>query len=248
MDLKQQLTQIASRVDEKGLHSIADRLDSLLDLELLDKKLDRVNELNEQAQTFENLEEAVEFYETGLPQDLVEVADHLDSRGLGKIANEIDLLIEADLEGLEKQSVIENILGMYRDIHKMASLKGICKADIRKDNLPQLERCPFGLDIPEGCQTAGSAIYKMAPHEEHFGENRVLCDQECTGEQCPFAVNVLEEQEAVNCSWGTTTQGRETIDVYRGSPIYPKLFQGINTVNIDRNPPVDFGYDAGFYR
>ncbi len=107
---------------------------------------------------------------------------------------------------------------------------------MRKDNLPPEERCPFGLPIPTGCKYVGEAIFDMVPwRDAETKNNKRIYNKTRTHDKCPFAAKLIDEKDAVDCSHGTTTEGRTTPKMYRASPIYPKLFEGFNTINLDRN-------------
>lgn len=116
--------------------------------------------------------------------------------------------------------------------------KGFCKrAGVRKDNTET--KCPFGLPIPEGCKNVGSLIIEMDENEPE--ENKEIYESYKSGQPCPFAADILENQKAVNCNYGTPLAGVQMPELYHGSPIYPKMFEGFNTVNLDRSyQPTDF--------
>lgn len=224
----EQLIKIANVVDAKGLHSLAEWIDEVAQnySAETDKKL--------------TLDQAIERYSDPLG-DLVKVADVLDRKQLNVLANELDRIIE--LEALEQKSAIDAVLEVYQRKHLLASTtKKLCKigmfdkeATVRKDNLPEDQRCPFGLSIPGGCSSVGVAITDMEPREVEFDQNRRIFEEFKAGEPCPFAAQILEGKNAVNCTYGTEVENREIPKIYRGSPIYPKLFEGFNTVNLDRN-------------
>ena len=142
-----------------------------------------------------------------------------------------------EIEAFEQQSAIDSILSMYKIKHNLASVCGFCKkAVIRKDNLDSEQRCPFGLPIPSACESVGAeAIQEMDSRPAEFKQNVRLFKKYRTGKPCPFAAQILDGKEAVNCNFGTEVSGRAMPKMYRGSPIYPRLFEGFNTVNLDRN-------------
>lgn len=227
MNVVEQLIRIANVVDAKGLHSLAGWIDEVAQ-----------NYSSETGRKL-TLKEALAFYSDPV-EDLVKVADVLDQKHLSALANHLDRIIE--LEALEHKTAIEAILGVYKKKHKLASAKGFCKigmldkdATIRKDNLPEEQRCPFGLSIPGACSSVGVAISDMEPREVEFKQNRRIYEHEKEGKPCPFAAQILKGQDAVNCTFGTEVENREIPKIFRGSPIYPKLFEGFNTVNLDRN-------------
>jgi len=229
---KQKLISIANIVDAKGLHSIAQQIGDII-----------CQTGSEQSSI--SLEDNIKIYINPL-DDLVKIADTLDRRGYKSISDDIDTVIE--IEALEQQSAIESVLTMYKMKHKLASssICGFCKkAVIRKDNLDVKQRCPFGLPIPSACESIGTeAMQGMEPSEVEFKQNLKQYNKYRTGKPCPFAAQVLDGKDAVNCNFGTEVSGRSMPKMFRGSPIYPRLFEGFNTINLDRNyfQYSDFGY------
>jgi len=115
----------------------------------------------------------------------------------------------------------------------LASLRAT--ATIRKNNLPSKQRCPFGLSIPRSCSFVGEAITLMEPDEQDFKQNRRIYNEAREGNRCPYAAKIVKTKKAVDCNFGTSTEGLETPKLYHSSPIYPRLWEGFNTVNLDRN-------------
>lgn len=222
----EKLAKIATIVDAKGLHSLAGWIDGI------------IQEYGPETYQKLSLADAIEHYSDPI-EDMVKVADVLDQKQLAILASELDHIIE--LEALKQQSAIEAVLNTYKKKHSLASARGFCKiamekgAEVRKDNLPPEQRCPFGLSIPGGCTSVGDAIVDMEPREAEFKQNRRIFEAYKVDKPCPFAAQILEGQKAVNCTFGTEVENREIPKIYHGSPIYPKLFEGFNTVNLDRN-------------
>lgn len=219
---RERLIQLADIVDARGLHSLADHIMQTI-----------------QVNTKLSIDEAITYYSEPI-NDLVKLADTLDSQGLAVLADKLDKIIE--LEALEQKSALEAILESYKRRHAVAGVCNFCKqAAIRKDNS---DGCPFGLSIPQACQEVGTAINDMEPRKPEIKHNRRVYEKYKTGHQCPFAAQILEGQEAVNCTFGTDIQGQAVPKIFRGSPIYPRLFEGFNTINLDRNyyNYLDFGY------
>lgn len=220
--MREKLLKVANMVDAKGLHSLAEQIEELA-------------ALCSPESAIPSLETLIEEYANPL-QEMIVAADSLDQQHLQAFADTLDRMIE--LEALEQQSAIEAVLSIYKKKHHMASCKSLCRiktAAVRKNNLPEEQRCPFGLNIPVACLNVGVAIHDMEPRKQEFKQNRRLYNAYRTGEQCPFAAEILKKQRAVNCTFGTEAEMRETPKMYRGSPIYPRLFEGFNTVNLDRN-------------
>lgn len=229
MDIER-LIKIADIIDAKGLHSVAEKIDRIVQ--------EHGPTIKEQGLT---LKQAIEYY-SDPAEALVKVADALDKKNMGRLADKIDALLG--------KNAIEVVLDIYKKKHSLASNEGFLKlgllkdAVVRKDNLPQSQRCPFGLNIPEGCSKVGSAINDMEPRQAEFKQNIRIFQKYAEGKRCPFAAQIIKGKKAVNCDYGTETEGKEVPKIYRGSPIYPKLFEGFNTVNLDRNyyQYHDFGY------
>lgn len=107
----------------------------------------------------------------------------------------------------------------------------------------KINSCPFGLDIPFGCRSAGgsidshgtSAISVMTPLDD-LDENEVkqalfnnldslfLIEKP---KRCPFADKILKDKKSVDCKYDK--DGKETpvgIDGLNGSPNYPHIMIG----------------------
>lgn len=113
------------------------------------------------------------------------------------------------------------------------------EAVIRGDNIRD---CPFKLPIPYACKCVGSAIYRMAPTKDNETikkANRLVYAYHKECKQCPFADKILDNYEKVDCDFGDTGQGMESTP-FRGSPLYPQLFQGMSLTGL-------YGYPLSFY-
>lgn len=216
MDIKT-LVRVANRVDAKGIHSIADAIDDVVE-DLVE--IDGVKCLVE-----EHLRPL---------SAIAQIVDTLNRQGHTSLADVLDRNIA--LEALRLQNAVDAIISIYKEKHRIAHIRGFCKSgSIRKDDLSQDQRCPFGLPIPDGCKNVGDLIYDMDEDPEEFAKNKIIFEKYELGHECPFATQILENNDAVNCNYGTPNQGREIPDLYRGSPIYPKLWEGFNTLNLDRS-------------
>lgn len=164
---------------------------------------------------------------------LVKLASKLDKLGLHDLANKVDTVIKAESDG------IEAILSIYKELHKTGktNLKKTIQAVLRKDNRPDMEGCPFGLPIPRACKYAGEAVLEMCPRKVEFKHNRRLYNNKRTHDKCPYALQVVENSDAVRCSYGTINAGVPAWQQFRSSPLYPKLWQGFNIPDVlmDRN-------------
>lgn len=151
------------------------------------------------------------------------LADTLDRKGFYKLANQVDDILSEIVN--ESDGSIDFILNSYRAMHKMAETR---KANIRKRN-----ECPFCLDIPQACSTTGDSVLIMKVGE--CDRNKKIHQLQSTGLKCKYASKILSEHDAVECNYGSTTEGVAVPKIFRSSPIYPKLWEGFNTVNLDRN-------------
>jgi len=218
---KQKLISIANIVDAKGLHSIAEEIGAI------------AQNIGPETKQQNSLEDNIKYY-TNPVEDLIKIADILDKQGHKDITDQLDRMIE--VEALEQQSAIDVVLTIYKRKHKITSACQFCKkANIRKDNLDPEQRCPLGLPIPSACESVGTAVQEMEARDVEFKHNLRQYNKYRTGKPCPFAAQVLDGKEAVNCNFGTEVAGRAIPKMYRSSPIYPRLFEGFNTVNLDRS-------------
>lgn len=186
--------------------------------------------------TTKRLKKLAEQYDNN---ELVEVAESLDKKGLHSFASDLDRFIDSSM----RDGAIDAILNVYTALHQIKADTTSCSdkiqtrhASIRKDNLPKEQRCPFGLPIPNSCMYVGEAIFDMEPwRKAEVKQNKRIYNRTRTHVRCPYAAQIIEEKNAVDCNYGTSTEGRTTPKMYRGSPIYPKLFEGFNSINLDRN-------------
>lgn len=95
-------------------------------------------------------------------------------------------------------------------------------------------KCPYGLDITAACKDVGDAILTMTPldlevpgavDQQAAQKNRVLYHTQKVGERCPFANEILEKFNKVDCSWGDSAAGEGTSYLIP-SPLYPRTFIG----------------------
>lgn len=95
-------------------------------------------------------------------------------------------------------------------------------------------KCPYGLDITSACKDVGDAILTMTPLENFAGgalegqaakKNKVIYHTQKLGERCPFANEIMEKFNKVDCSWGDTAAG-EGVHYLTPSPLYPRTFIG----------------------
>lgn len=175
---------------------------------------------------------------------LVQLATKLDKLGLHKLASKVDAVLEHETEG------IESIIGIYKQLHRVSSieLRKKISASLRSDSRPDTPKCPFGLPIPRACKYAGEIVQDMSPRKVEHRQNRKLYNKDRTHTACPYALQVLDNQEAVRCSFGSINSSVPLWDQYRGSPLYPKLWQGFNIPDILMNRNYytyhDFNYNS----
>lgn len=152
----------------------------------------------------------------------------LKSKGLQREAMELQSVInEIEVIGQGDDPIVD-ILSAYKMMHKIAEQRSnnIRIAVIRKNN-----ECPFGLPIPLACTYAGDSTSDM---EENGKLNKAIYNTERTHERCIFAGNVLENNEAVECNYGSILQGQKSIKMFHGNPQYPKMWSGFSGINLDR--------------
>lgn len=134
-------------------------------------------------------------------------------------------------------------------------------AEIRTNTESQ---CPFGLPIPFGCKHAGNCVSKMAPTSilgketseyqiKNIGNANTkllatnLLNSTVQPKPCTYAGKVLDQNNAVECSYNDNNPEEHVTKALTSSPFYPSLFntsiQGLFTVplglysdyNISRN-------------
>lgn len=128
--------------------------------------------------------------------------------------------------------------------------KKLVKLAVIRDN--DENPCPFGLDIPFACSSAGEYVDRMAPvnilgkdastKEKELikkSNNRLLVWAIMQGDEepskCKYAAKVFPDKEKVDCSFGDTGSG-ETPATFLGSPYYSRNFSGIGTMNMTSIP------------
>jgi len=99
------------------------------------------------------------------------------------------------------------------------------KFHIAKIRTSPEDKCPFGLPIPGACKIVGDAVTKMLPGKANKIVNK--------SKPCIHAENIFKKFDAVNCDYGEQGSGIKEIPFGMSSPIYPRLWQGFNTVNLD---------------
>lgn len=111
-----------------------------------------------------------------------------------------------------------------------------------------VRNCPFGLPIIEACKHAGESIHRMAPLSEKnspeenskiTAANKLVYTYTKDGKTCPYADEILENHNKVDCDFGDTGQGFNSVN-FRGSPLYPQTFHGIGLDGL-------YGYPLGYY-
>lgn len=129
-------------------------------------------------------------------------------------------------------------------------MKKIVKLAVIRKN--EVDSCPFGLSIPDGCKNAGEAIDKMAPVDilgptsspeeqaEIAKANNHILKWKGSGQPCKYAGQILEGKQAVECNWDTEAAGDTQHATLRGSPFYYKHFSGIGLDGL-------YSYPLGYY-
>lgn len=114
-------------------------------------------------------------------------------------------------------------------------------AAIRRDDE---KPCPFGLHIPGGCANVGDCIHQMTPlntvpenqKEKVEKANKKIYIYCKSGKPCPYANNILEKQDAVNCSFGGPAAGMGQSPPFVGSPLYPRSFSSVGIGGLYSQP------------
>jgi len=94
-----------------------------------------------------------------------------------------------------------------------------------------ISNCPYGLKIIDACKDVGDVILTMTPlasvddAEQAAKKNLVIYHTQKIGERCPFANEIMEKFNKVDCSWGDTAAG-EGVHYLTPSPLYPRTFIG----------------------
>lgn len=117
------------------------------------------------------------------------------------------------------------------------------------------KKCPFGLNITDGCKSAGSHIFKMIPVESSDDEDakeynyRVLLavsldeSYENIDKECAYADLILEDRNAVDCKYGDQINFGAAGNIpLNGSPIYPHMYVG-NTTRSTQSYPLSYYSD-----
>jgi len=111
----------------------------------------------------------------------------------------------------------------------------------------KVKRCPFGLPITLACKNAGESVTHMCPLEglsEGNGGRIALANKRVyiyhkSGQRCLYAVNVMDEAQAVNCDFGDAGAGMGGTP-FAGSPLYTQTFSGIGLDGL-------YAFPMGFY-
>src|SRR5271154_4664875 len=117
-------------------------------------------------------------------------------------------------------------------IHKLSVIRGDSTPSVWGDEAAT--KCPYGLSITAACKDVGDAILTMTPLENAQDgnsaklitqKNRVIYHTQKVGARCPFANEILEKFNKVDCSWGDAAAGEGT-SYLTPSPLYPRTFIG----------------------
>lgn len=120
-------------------------------------------------------------------------------------------------------------------------------AVIRTD---ESKSCPFGLEIPYGCQNAGELIHHMAPlnilGEDSTDEEKLeiaeannhLFMWKNPQERCPYARKLFPDHGAVECSWDNQDAADGAL---RGSQFFYRPFHGVGLDGL-------YNYPLGWYQ
>jgi len=96
--------------------------------------------------------------------------------------------------------------------------------------------CPLGLPkIPYCCAVVGETARNMTIGD--YKRNRAIfkkCRNQGIKARCPYAEKLFIKKKAVNCDIEDSAPGISAFEPSGGSPIYPRLWEGFNTINLDR--------------
>lgn len=101
-------------------------------------------------------------------------------------------------------------------------------------------KCPFGLNVPGGCKTAGNVVERMMPSEEETdiqNNERLLIWSAVEGEEvcrCKYAANIFDEKDKVDCSYGEEGTG---MPIMSGGDSYATLFEDGSLNGLLTYPP-----------
>jgi hypothetical protein len=123
-----------------------------------------------------------------------------------------------------------------------------CKCAFIKSDKGGHGHCPFGLSIPVACRYAGDSIKNMVPLEIVKENERLQVEKTNkriylytrTDSKCPFASEILDNFNAVDCNYGDTAEGVGMPNALVGSPLYPQNFTGMGLESLHAFP-------LGFY-
>jgi hypothetical protein len=127
--------------------------------------------------------------------------------------------------------------------------KEIKKLAVIRNNIDDV--CPFGLQIPFACKTAGKVIKKMAPIEllgdeasdedveQLIRANMDLLVLEAEDCKCFFADAIIDKTSSVNCSFDTSSAGIPTQGL-EPSRFYSKVYENIAYDGL-------YSYPMGYY-
>lgn len=170
-------------------------------------------------------------------ETLAKVADIVDAKGLHSLAEEIEELAQelvqrveeydepedfSELEVLISETEFMDLLFQAADV---LDRKGLRTFANQLDAVIELELTAQD-DAIEGILSVYKAIHKVAAKRSLRPKFRTKSLQD--------KLKSLKEIDYEEPQW----------KMYRGSPIYPRLFEGFNTINLDRSYYQfrDFGY------
>jgi len=116
--------------------------------------------------------------------------------------------------------------------------------------------CPFGLDIPMGCEAAGQWIDRLAPLDAlpdlTEEEKTQVKDQnlrlvvwgimQSGPASCRYAGQLLPQFNGVQCTYGSTVPGEKGNVPLRGTPYFARIMSGIGLDSL-YNVPMGFYSD-----
>lgn len=120
-----------------------------------------------------------------------------------------------------------------------------------RDN--QQSICPFGFNIPFGCNNAGDLVFYLKPasSEIEIKNNQQALEKYNPQEKCPFADQILDIKNKVICKF---PEDQKKIEMPAGSPLYQKPMSGTLMTGLMTFPlgyyndnSIDKNYYYGYY-
>lgn len=115
------------------------------------------------------------------------------------------------------------------------------------------EICPFGFEIPFGCNNAGELVQYLKPatSQELALQNYKILQENNPGEKCFYADKIIDTKKKVICQF---PEEQDKIEMPTGSPLYYKPMSGTLMTGLMTFPlgyyndnSLDRNYYYGYY-